>query len=83
VTERLLARVPLLLMLGVLVLAVKVLALDRDAAGRLVAALPLLLLSLAYAQAGRRGGGGGGPSARGGPSGRPGRGRARGAAEAG
>ena len=56
-TERLLARVPLLLMLGVLVLATKVLAFDRDSAGRLVSALPLLVVAIAYVQAGRRGNG--------------------------
>lgn len=56
-TERLLARIPLLLMLGVLMLATKVLAFDRDTAGRLVAGLPLLLVAIAYVQAGRRGNG--------------------------
>lgn len=53
-SDRWLARVPLLLMLAVLALTVQVALVQSRRGERLAAALPLAVLTVAYVQAGRR-----------------------------
>ncbi len=62
--ERIIARMPLLLMVAVVVLTVQVAFVQNRRTERVVAAVPLAIVTLLYFRAGRGGGGGRGSRGR-------------------